>query len=70
MTSILRYVKDDINIYIFLNGRRSHFLRKLKTTSIFGNLRQPQFKGKWKTSSILTLIEDDLNFNINGRQSQ
>ena len=36
----------------------------------FVNGRQPQFFGKWKTTSILRKMEDDHNFKVNGRLLQ
>ena len=34
------------------------------------NGRQPQFKGKWKTTSILGRMEDNHNFKVDRRQPQ
>ena len=36
--------------------------------NVKANGRRPQFKGKWKTTSILRKMEDDLNLKENGRQ--
>ena len=38
--------------------------------NFLANGRQPQFFGKWKTTSIFWKMEDDLNFLENGRQPQ
>ena len=56
----------DLNFWA--NGRRPILFEKWKRTSTFGqNGRRPQFQGKWKTSSILRKMEDNLNFEENGR---
>jgi hypothetical protein len=34
------------------------------------NGSQPPFLGKWKRTSISRWMEDDLNFKVDGRQSQ
>ena len=51
-------MEDDHNF--FLNGRRP--------TLFWRNGRQPHFWAKWKTTSILRKMEDDLNFKVNGRR--
>ena len=50
--------------------RRPQVLLKWKLTSIlFQTLRQPHFF-KWKTTSIILWMEDDLNNLMTGRQPQ
>jgi hypothetical protein len=44
------------------------FLGKWETTSIlWQNGKRPQFFAKWKTTIILKVKEDDLNFQVNIR---
>ena len=59
---ILWTIEDNFNF--FENRRRPQLFAKWKIL-IKGNRRQPQFLCKWKMTSILRLIEDDLNSKVN-----
>ena len=46
------------------------FLKIEDDLNFLENGRQPQFKGKWKTTSIFWQKEDDIIFFVTGRRPQ
>jgi hypothetical protein len=53
---------------LFLNGRRPQNLGKMEDDLNFSaNEKLPKCFGKWKTTSSLWLMEEDLNIFCNGR---
>jgi hypothetical protein len=55
-------MEDDLNIFSCV--RRSLFMEDI--LNFWVNERRPQYFGKWKTTSILWQMEDDLNILANG----
>ena len=67
-------MEDDLTLYCKWKTRNrttTKFCCQWKMTSFFFvNGRQPPFFGQWRTTSIVLLMEDDLNIFFNGRQPQ
>ena len=71
-------MEDNLNLFLQMEDDLNS-LEKWKTNSFLSNGRRPQYFGKWKTiskfskwktTSILWQMEDDLNTLVNGRRLQ
>ena len=65
MTSIFSQIEDDLNI--LANGRRSQFVEKWKTTSIFSQIEYNFKFWQMEGNRHILEMEDNLNILVNGR---